>query len=348
MTKIKIYFFYLSKALGLFHLARLMTRGGLRILCYHGFTLDDEDKWLPNLFLDPAVFRRRMDYLAKKKIPVLPLSEALQKLQEGSLPPCATVITIDDGFYSTYRLALPILAEKHFPATLYLTSYYFEKGVPIFNLAVNYMFWRTKARTIDLSRLGIPGQDNAEQDILNGRRRQAIKARIQDQGDRCDSPGRSALVEKLGKALGIDYADLAESRKLNLINEKELHEMTQQGIDIQLHTHRHRFPRDHHLALKEITENRAAIEPLLDHPMRHFCYPSGRWSETQWPLLRQAGVETATICAAEKRFIYKDTPRYALPRILDGSRKAQIVFEAEICGYAELTRRFRQFLKRAH
>ena len=80
------YFYHVSKWLGLFHLSRLLTGNGIRILGYHGFTMVDEEKFVPGLFIDPAEFERRLDFLSEKKFAVLPLDEALTRLVDGNLP----------------------------------------------------------------------------------------------------------------------------------------------------------------------------------------------------------------------------------------------------------------------
>ena len=44
--------------------------------------------------------------------------------------------------------------------------------------------------------------------------------------------------------LGIDYAELAAKRILQLMNAREVAEVATNGVDVQLHTHRHRTPED--------------------------------------------------------------------------------------------------------
>ncbi|HKA02037.1 MAG TPA: hypothetical protein VKE70_36250 [Candidatus Solibacter sp.] len=90
-----------GKSIGLFALSRYLTRRRLRVLCYHGFALDDEYQFRPGMFIEADRFQRRLRYLFEKRFPVLSLGDALERLEVGTLPSRATVITIDDGFYST-------------------------------------------------------------------------------------------------------------------------------------------------------------------------------------------------------------------------------------------------------
>src|ERR1700722_4619851 len=91
---------HISKRLGLFSLARLLGPPGLRILCYHGFAMDDEADFRPKLFISPETFERRLRLLTEGKFPVIGLLSDINKLTVGPLPMVATVITVDDRFYS--------------------------------------------------------------------------------------------------------------------------------------------------------------------------------------------------------------------------------------------------------
>src|SRR3954454_15729767 len=84
---------YLMKFLGLFYLARRITRHGLRIICYHGFAVAEEYKYRSTLFIREDFFRKRVEYLNREGYRILPLRDALDALAAGRLPPCATVIT---------------------------------------------------------------------------------------------------------------------------------------------------------------------------------------------------------------------------------------------------------------
>jgi len=90
-ARIKTLIFHLAKLMGLFALARRITRRGLRILCYHSFSTDSDaaHRFRPGTFMRPQTFRRRIDVLARMKLPVLPLHDALNRLRDGTLPPCA-------------------------------------------------------------------------------------------------------------------------------------------------------------------------------------------------------------------------------------------------------------------
>ncbi|MGB6371779.1 MAG: polysaccharide deacetylase family protein, partial [Atribacterota bacterium] len=94
------------------------------ILTYHNFTEDEGSSYNINI----VEFEKQMDYLATHNYSVISLSELLKGLRTGQLPPKPIVITIDDGFKSTYTLAYPVLKKYNFPATLFLYTNFIEKN----------------------------------------------------------------------------------------------------------------------------------------------------------------------------------------------------------------------------
>jgi peptidoglycan/xylan/chitin deacetylase (PgdA/CDA1 family) len=341
-TRVKNWIFRAGESGGLFRVARRKTTPGLRILCYHGFSLNDEDGFRPKLFMDAGMFRRRLEFLAANRFPVLPLEQALNLLKDGSLPPCATVITIDDGFYSVYRVAFPLLQKFRFPATLYVTSYYSLKQNPVFRLVVQYMFWNTARSELDLTGMvdAIPGKIH----LRDASAEQAMWRLIEYGENNCDEAERCNLCHMLGERLGVDYEVLVKRRGLSLATASELREMSAAGLDIQLHTHRHRFPEAEPLAVKELKDNKHYLNQVVDRPLRHFCCPSGTLTRTHWDWLRAEGICSAVTCAPG--FAYQNTSWMGLPRFLDGSQISDLEFRAEMFGYTELLRRLRSRLDR--
>src|SRR4051812_24232318 len=98
----------LIRALGGFELSSMVVRRRLRVLAYHGLWITPGFQFGDRLFMAPQQFERRMSWLKKSKYKVLPLAEAVETLLTDSLPPNCVVITIDDGWKSTYTHMLPI------------------------------------------------------------------------------------------------------------------------------------------------------------------------------------------------------------------------------------------------
>jgi peptidoglycan/xylan/chitin deacetylase (PgdA/CDA1 family) len=328
--------YHLCRWAGLFALARRRTAGALRILCYHGFSLGDESRFATRTFMEPATFEKRMAYLKKNGTPVLGLGEALEKLSAGEMPPRAAVITVDDGFYGTYAKALPILKAFSFPATVYVTTYYAVKRSPVFRLVVQYLFWKTSRRELEPYGLGIPG-DSPVPLLTEAQKSDAVMRIIRYGESSHDEGGRIELSRLLGERLGVDYDEVAGSRIMSIMDPEEIAAMAREGIDIELHSHRHDLPLDREAALREIEENRSVLEPLAGRRLVHFCYPSGFYREEQLPWLAEAGIASGTTCI--RGLNYQDTNQLELRRFLDGEDVSFIEFEAEISGFSEMMRR---------
>src|SRR4029453_15529769 len=82
----------------------------------------------------------------------------------------------------------------------------------------------------------------------------------------------------------------------HLMKRSEVAELSEDGVDFQLHTHRHRTPRDRDLYVKEILDNRARIEEMTESRPSPFCYPSGIYQREFLPWLKDVQVTTATTC----------------------------------------------------
>ena len=91
-----------GKASGLFAASNRLRTQRLLILCYHGFSIEDEHQWNPSLYIGTPTFRSRLEMLRSGGHRVLPLGEALHALYRNELPPRSVVITIDDGSFDFY------------------------------------------------------------------------------------------------------------------------------------------------------------------------------------------------------------------------------------------------------
>jgi peptidoglycan/xylan/chitin deacetylase (PgdA/CDA1 family) len=106
-----------------------LDAGHLRILCYHGVCEDHvaNQRWVPECFVTESAFERQLRYLTSRTR-VLPLSEALDRLWNGSIPKRAVSVTFDDGYANNLQLAYPLLNRYGVPATIFLSTSYIESG----------------------------------------------------------------------------------------------------------------------------------------------------------------------------------------------------------------------------
>lgn len=323
MRRVKQIALSVTRAVGGFAVARwAIGRSAVRILCYHGAWLGKDAFAGDSMFINPETFRRRMELLRRGRYNVIRLDEAVAGLRgETSLPPRATVITIDDGWYSTYAVMLPALLAHRFPATLYCDTQHLQAGIPVPHLMARY--FRLVAAT--------PGSPEA----LESLRSRALDLAVPE-------AERLPVALEYGRRLGLDVDDYLARRAFDYMTPLELRDFaTHPGIAIELHTHRHTLG-DHRAEVvrQELADNRAALSAMLARaPERftHFCYPSGDFAATDAEVFAACGIASAT--STQRGLATPASARYLLPRILDGDDVAEVELEALLSGAVHLIRR---------
>ena len=304
-------------------------RQRLLILGYHGIAISDEHVWDGGHFISQDVFRQRLQLLKTSGCAVLPLDEAIKRLYANDLPPRAVALTFDDGTTDFYHRAFPVLNEFGFPVTLYLTTFYSDYQKPIFDLMISYLLWKGREHVLDLS--GITGI-RSESTLADKTARDAVTGEIRTfaRSEGLSADEKDSLARSLAEQFKIDYDALLGQRKLHILSPEEVSELAGQGVDVQLHTHRHRTPRNRELFLREIEDNRKRLHQLTGKTAEHFCYPSGDYDPVFLPWLKEAGIVSATTC--ETGLASRDSHPLLLPRLLDVSKLSPVEFEGWLTG----------------
>jgi len=304
-------------------------RRRLLILCYHGISLADEHEWNPAMYLSPDVFERRLRTIERLRCNVLPLGEALERLYRGDLPDRAVALTFDDGYFDFQERAYPRLAASGYPATVYLNTQRCEHNRPIVNLSLSYLLW--KGRAVGLDGTDLPGLDSARHDLRTPAQRlrvwEALRAGMER--EELGLTQKDGLVRTVAERVGVGDGP-ERARVLTLLRPAEVTRLSSQGVDFQLHTHRHRTPEDPARFLEEIVENRRRIEAMTGKPAVHFCYPSGVVRRGYFEVLEGAGVVSAT--TTQRGTATASTYRLLLPRFVDSNEVGDANFEAWLTG----------------
>jgi peptidoglycan/xylan/chitin deacetylase (PgdA/CDA1 family) len=335
MRSLRHLLLHAARAVGLFGLARHLTRRRLRILCYHGFSVGDEHEVMPLMFMRAATFERRLAILARRRIPVISLDEAVGRLANDDVRHGETVITLDDGWASNLTVGAPLLERYGYPACIYVTTEHLAAGTEVFNVALDYMLHRSRLTTLSLT--GVHRELDGVYDLRQGPA--AMKRTLILAAERAFPAlaERQQLLPPLARALGFDPQALLAGERFRLVDRGQLDELLARGFDIELHTHRHRLPQDSFESMAaEIEQNRAALRALAPGERRHFCYPSGAYQGEQPRWLERLGIASATTC--DPGLNPPGSPPMLLRRYLDSDSFPDIVFEAEVCGFTDLLR----------
>lgn len=311
----------------------------LLILCYHGVSLADEHRWHRDLFVTPAFLRRRFEIIRQVGCSVLPLGEAVLRLQQGTLPKLSVAITFDDGFYDFHAAALPVLREFAIPAMIYVSTYHCQQQRPILGLTVPYLLWKYSVQ---------PGPNTRNLDAsppygalthITDRKAAADALLAECRKLAPDRDAQMAWLAGLAGRLGVDWAALNRQRLLHLMTSEEVADIARQGITVALHTHRHRTPRNAQAFAEEITTNQSIIQALTGQISDDFCYPSGVVHPEFLGWERDLGIETATTCIPG--LAQPGCNPLLLPRFIDTMSQSEQQFTGWLTGVSQLVSRSR-------
>ena len=323
------------RSCGVFHLVRnsQWRRNRLLILCYHGISQEDEHLWRPRLYMPSDIFQQRLEILKRGSYNVLSIEEGLRQLRAGELPPRSVVITFDDGGYDFYKQAYPLMKSYGFPVTVYQTTYYSDYQKPIFNLVCSYMLWKRRDTVLDKGKeLGLDPPLDLRTEL--SRHRIVRKLVVASETDELTGAQKNDVAVRLAKLLDIDYDQLVAKRVLQLMSAGEIAQLASEGVDFQLHTHRHRTPADEDLFRKEIQDNRRRLKELTKSRAVHFCYPSGVYEAQFLPWLQAEKVVSATTCDVD--LASSRSNPLLLPRFVDTSAHSAHEFESWLVGVGSL------------
>jgi peptidoglycan/xylan/chitin deacetylase (PgdA/CDA1 family) len=322
--RLKVAALHIMKALGVFALVRWISGPNLPILCYHGIWLGGSEFRGDAMFMRADTFEKRLALIKQLGYEVISLDDAAEMLSgRRELPKRALVITIDDGWFSTFSIMVPALQRHGFPATLYCDTASLLNGLPIPNVMARYL--------LVIHGTAAPPSPKVE----------AARLRVSDRS--LDAPRRMEAVRELAQALGIHVDPYLHDRVFDYMTPEELVRAHASGLSIQLHTHTHAM---HDLTpqaiAREVSDNRRALADVLGkrpEDFRHFCYPSGQFDAGCPAALSALGIVTATTTQPGRAKV--DGPLFLLPRIMDGEQMTPIEFEAELAGVGSVLRRLR-------
>ena len=275
--------------------ARLL--GGAMILGYHRVTNIRNDAY--DVCVTPDNFAQQMDALSKYANPVH-LSQLIEHLMTGSLPPRTVAVTFDDGYADNLYQAKPILEKYGVPATIFVCSGY-----------LGGEFWwdelerLTHSSDTDLQGLNLQAgnrtfkwnQPVKNREIINGQDvsfrsqfRQALYHFILP----LDLAERELALEAIrawARPVGVEGKQYA-------IDRDELLQLTEGGlVEVGSHTRNHlMLP---YVSMErqreEILQGKQDLETLLGRTVAGFSYPNGLATHNAKQAVREAGFKFACI-----------------------------------------------------
>jgi peptidoglycan/xylan/chitin deacetylase (PgdA/CDA1 family) len=252
----------------------------------------------PGMYVTPETFAQHLDWL-EADFRVLPLHEIASNLAKGRpLPRGAVAITFDDGWRDNHEHALPALAARGLPATVFVVTD---------RVGTEGAFWPDEvcSRMTPLSGEKQRELASALGVTVAGDAVQAVIAQMKN----LPEAQRQSVFEQLQERT---VAPAAGTREL--LNWPEIDRLADAGVDVESHGASHAILTR---VSKEAAEHelRSARQMLLDRGHgRHalFAYPSGAHDTVVRGLAAGAGYTAAV--ATTPGLAGSDSDPMALPR----------------------------------
>ncbi len=234
----------------------------LLILIYHR-VLDEPDFMRPGE-VDKVAFTWQMELLAKH-FNVLPLYEAVERMQNNDLPSRAVSITFDDGYTDNYTNALPILKQFNLTATFFSASGFLDGG-RMWNDTVIESVRNMKLACLDLTKIGLGKFD------------------VGNEIQKCEAANQIIqLIKYLPIDMRLQYtnyiAEQSQDLPINMMmTSEQVKFLFMNGMDIGGHTVNHPIlaKLDKSDVYKEIKDNKLMLERLIGKTLKVFAYPNGK------------------------------------------------------------------------
>ncbi len=195
---------------------------------------------------------------------VLPLGEAVRRLQDGTLPAAAATITFDDGYADNFQVAWPILQRYALPATFFIATAFLDGG-RMWNDDIIETVRNMPDGYLNLDAFGL-GTHNLCDTTSRIRCYESILGKLKyfEHFQRMDTARQIAL-----------QAGLPATSNL-MMTRNELRSL-QRRAEIGAHTHAHPILEclSDTQARAEMEQGKYELESILGSPVRVFAYPNG-------------------------------------------------------------------------
>jgi peptidoglycan/xylan/chitin deacetylase (PgdA/CDA1 family) len=197
---------------------------------------------------------------------VLHLSEAIERLQDGTLPARAACITFDDGYADNVEVALPILQKWGLPATFFVASGYLDGG-QMWNDSVIEAVRQVRANILDLAAL-----DFGAFSLHSPQQRASAALALINRLKHMPPEKRDSYVSAILDLVG------ATPRKDLMMRSEQVKSLSDAGMEIGAHTVSHAIlcSLSNHRARFEIASSKEQLSAIVGKPIRLFAYPNGK------------------------------------------------------------------------
>jgi len=283
---------------GAFHLlrSRLSAAGSkVTIAMFHRVAdRDPDDSYsLPTLFISRRRFEKTIDFL-RAHYRIISLDDLLEALDgRRELAPHSMVLTFDDAYADVFENAVPALAERSVPATVFVPTDFVGAADRLFWWDECYFLLRRLSGSPGTVRGALIRLGHAEiVDWLESARSRPLGDDVLSLVHTLQSmpdPGRRSLLDVLWEQTGLPRAPLLACNAM--ADWSTIRRAAADGITYGSHTCSHLFLdcADSQTIRDELSRSKREIEGQLDRPVHTFAYPGGKLTSEVERWVEEAG-----------------------------------------------------------
>lgn len=291
-------------------LLHLVSPGNrLSILIYHR-VLPQSDPLFPGES-DAESFDEQISQLSAC-FRFIPLSEAVDGLRKGSLPPRAACITFDDGYADNAEIALPILQKHGVCATFFVAAGFLDGG-RMWNDTVIELVRHAPGDMLDLDGIGL-----GRLVIDSVAHRREVIHSLLGKLKYLAPESRQSTVDAMSALIPVELSDNL------MMTSDQVRLLYNAGMEIGGHTVSHPIlaRMDNDVARAEIASGREMLEGMIGGRVRLFAYPNGKpgqdYRADHVRMVRDLGFDAAVSTAYGAATARSDL--YQLPRFTPWDR----------------------------
>lgn len=324
-------------------LTRRFRRSGASIMMMHRFA--DRDRG--NAGHDPAMLRRHLEYLRRRRYDLVSLADLVQRLISGDKRLGRSVVfTIDDGYADYAAVAAPIFEAFDCPATVFIVTGVVDDAGWYWWDRVRVALERTPRRqvTLDLSTGPLRLAWSHADAVATSR---ALVERLKSVAD----AERRAVVDSLPGMMDVDIPARPPAMYASMTWD-DVRRCGATTTTFGPHTVSHPIlaRTDDATARFEITESWRRLAQQTTAAIPVFCYPNGEFEDAgprEFAIARDAGIDMAvtTRPGYASRAAWGATPdaRFGMPRF--GYPDDTLQFVQIVNGVEGAKRRIRDSLR---
>jgi len=222
---------------------------------------------------DPELIRECLCFLKDRRYTFLSLSQLVEFINAGELPPKNSVVfTIDDGFYEQASIAVPIFEEFNCPVSIFIISEFSSNNKLPWDYQLEYIF-----NQVDSQYLAINSDDICFSETINNTNRAEVIQYFRDALKTRDSQYANKITKSIAIDLGVKLTAGAPAG-YRPIDWGFIRKCESNFVDFGPHTANHSIlSREEHCIMeREMIESWNTLKEQVKKPLDIFCYPTGR------------------------------------------------------------------------